>query len=64
MAPRGGVTEIGEGILTVLAQVAAQEIGIRPQDVTIGEWHLQSGSVEVNLDDVPLPAAVDSLQFA
>ena len=32
-----GVTEIGEGILTVLAQVAAQEIGIRPQDVTIGD---------------------------
>jgi CO/xanthine dehydrogenase Mo-binding subunit len=32
-----GVTEIGEGILTVLAQVAADEIGIRPQDVTIGD---------------------------
>src|SRR5262250_1702424 len=32
-----GVTEIGEGILTVLAQIAAQEIGIRPQDVTIGD---------------------------
>jgi len=32
-----GVTEIGEGILTVLAQVAAHEIGIRPQDVTIGD---------------------------
>ena len=32
-----GVTEIGEGILTVLAQIAAHEIGIRPQDVTIGD---------------------------
>lgn len=32
-----GVTEIGEGILTVLAQIAAQEIGIRPEDVTIGD---------------------------
>ena len=32
-----GVTEIGEGILTVLAQVAAEELGIRPQDVTIGD---------------------------
>ena len=32
-----GVTEIGEGILTVLAQIAAQEIGIRPCDVTIGD---------------------------
>ena len=32
-----GVTEIGEGILTVLAQIAAQEIGIKPQDVTIGD---------------------------
>lgn len=32
-----GVTEIGEGILTVLAQIAAQELGIRPQDVTIGD---------------------------
>jgi len=32
-----GVTEIGEGILTVLAQVAAEEIGIRPEDVTIGD---------------------------
>lgn len=32
-----GVTEIGEGILTVLAQVAAQELGIRPEDVTIGD---------------------------
>ena len=32
-----GVTEIGEGILTVLAQIAAQEVGIRPEDVTIGD---------------------------
>jgi CO/xanthine dehydrogenase Mo-binding subunit len=32
-----GVTEIGEGILTVLAQIAAQEIGVRPEDVTIGD---------------------------
>ncbi|WJR76671.1 molybdopterin cofactor-binding domain-containing protein [Bradyrhizobium sp. NP1] len=32
-----GVTEIGEGILTVLAQIAAEEIGVRPQDVVIGD---------------------------
>lgn len=32
-----GVTEIGEGILTVLAQVAAEECGVRPEDVTIGD---------------------------
>jgi CO/xanthine dehydrogenase Mo-binding subunit len=32
-----GVTEIGEGILTVLAQIAAEEIGVRPADVTIGD---------------------------
>ena len=32
-----GVTEIGEGILTVLAQIAADELGIKPQDVTIGD---------------------------
>ncbi len=32
-----GVTEIGEGILTVLAQIAAQELGIRPDQVTIGD---------------------------
>lgn len=32
-----GVTEIGEGILTVLAQVAAEELGIRPEQVTIGD---------------------------
>jgi CO/xanthine dehydrogenase Mo-binding subunit len=32
-----GVTEIGEGILTVLAQIAAEELGIRPEQVTIGD---------------------------
>jgi CO/xanthine dehydrogenase Mo-binding subunit len=32
-----GVTEIGEGILTVLAQIAAEEFGVRPQDVVIGD---------------------------
>ncbi|MDE0113848.1 MAG: molybdopterin-dependent oxidoreductase [Albidovulum sp.] len=32
-----GVTEIGEGILTLLAQIAADELGVRPQDVTIGD---------------------------
>ncbi len=32
-----GVTEIGEGILTVLAQIAADELGVRPEDVTIGD---------------------------
>jgi len=32
-----GVTEIGEGILTVLAQIAADEMGIKPQDITIGD---------------------------
>jgi CO/xanthine dehydrogenase Mo-binding subunit len=32
-----GVTEIGEGILTVLAQIAAEELGIRPEDITIGD---------------------------
>lgn len=32
-----GVTEIGEGILTVLAQIAADELGIRPEDVTLGD---------------------------
>jgi len=32
-----GVTEIGEGILTVLAQIAAEETGVRPEDVTIGD---------------------------
>src|ERR1700732_5599334 len=32
-----GVTEIGEGILTVLAQIAAEEIGVLPDDVVIGD---------------------------
>jgi CO/xanthine dehydrogenase Mo-binding subunit len=32
-----GVTEIGEGILTVLAQIAAEEVGVKPADVTIGD---------------------------
>ncbi len=32
-----GVTEIGEGILTVLAQIAAEEIGVRPEAVVIGD---------------------------
>jgi CO/xanthine dehydrogenase Mo-binding subunit len=32
-----GVTEIGEGILTALAQIAAEELGVRPQDVTLGD---------------------------
>lgn len=32
-----GVHEIGEGILTVLAQVAAEELGIRPEDVILGD---------------------------
>ena len=32
-----GVTEIGEGILTLLAQVAADELGIKPSEVTIGD---------------------------
>jgi len=32
-----GVTEIGEGILTLLAQVAAEEMGIKPEDITIGD---------------------------
>jgi len=32
-----GVTEIGEGILTLLAQVAADELGIKPSQVTIGD---------------------------
>jgi CO/xanthine dehydrogenase Mo-binding subunit/aerobic-type carbon monoxide dehydrogenase small subunit (CoxS/CutS family) len=32
-----GVTEIGEGILTVLAQVAADELGVRPEDITLGD---------------------------
>ena len=32
-----GVTEIGEGILTALAQIAAAELGLRPEDVTLGD---------------------------
>lgn len=32
-----GVTEIGEGILTVLSQIAAEELGVRPDDVTLGD---------------------------
>ncbi|MGE0563527.1 MAG: xanthine dehydrogenase family protein molybdopterin-binding subunit [Pseudolabrys sp.] len=32
-----GVTEIGEGILTVLAQIAAHEMGLKPDDVVIGD---------------------------
>ncbi len=32
-----GVTEIGEGILTVLAQIAAQEMGVKPEHVVIGD---------------------------
>jgi CO/xanthine dehydrogenase Mo-binding subunit len=32
-----GVTEIGEGILTVLAQIAAEEMGVKPEHVVIGD---------------------------
>src|ERR1700750_2771612 len=32
-----GVTEIGEGILTVLAQIAAEEIGGKPQNAVVGD---------------------------
>jgi aldehyde oxidoreductase len=32
-----GVTEIGEGILTVLTQIAADELGVYPEDVVIGD---------------------------
>lgn len=32
-----GVTEIGEGILTVLAQIAAHEMGLKPEDIVIGD---------------------------
>ena len=32
-----GVTEIGEGILTVVAQIAAHEMGVKPEDVVIGD---------------------------
>jgi CO/xanthine dehydrogenase Mo-binding subunit len=32
-----GVTEIGEGILTGLCQIAAQEMGVRPEDIVLGD---------------------------
>jgi CO/xanthine dehydrogenase Mo-binding subunit/aerobic-type carbon monoxide dehydrogenase small subunit (CoxS/CutS family) len=32
-----GVTEIGAGILTVVAQVAAHEVGVKPEDVVVGD---------------------------
>ena len=32
-----GVTEIGEGILTVLAQIAAHEMGVKAEHVVIGD---------------------------
>ena len=32
-----GVSEIGEGILTVLTQIAADELGMYPEDITIGD---------------------------
>lgn len=32
-----GVTEIGEGILTGLAQIAAEEMGVRPEDIVFGD---------------------------
>ena len=32
-----GVTEIGENIFNVLAQVAADELGVKPENVMIGE---------------------------
>lgn len=32
-----GVTEIGEGILTVLCQIAAEEMGVHPEGVTLGD---------------------------
>ena len=34
-----GVTEIGAGILTVVAQIAAHEIGVKPEEVVMGERH-------------------------
>jgi CO/xanthine dehydrogenase Mo-binding subunit len=32
-----GVAEVGAGILTVVAQIAAHEIGVKPEDVVIGD---------------------------
>ena len=32
-----GVTVIGEGVLTGLCQIAAQEMGVRPQDIVLGD---------------------------
>ena len=32
-----GVTEIGEGVLTGLCQIAAQEMGVRPDDIVLGD---------------------------
>jgi CO/xanthine dehydrogenase Mo-binding subunit len=32
-----GVTEIGEGVLTGLCQIAAQEMGVRPQDIVLAD---------------------------
>ena len=32
-----GVTEIGEGVLTGLCQIAAEEMGVRPQDIVLGD---------------------------
>lgn len=32
-----GVTEIGEGILTVLSQITAEVLGMYPENVTIGD---------------------------
>ena len=37
MDQAGAWAEIGEGILTVLAQVAAQELGVKPEQITIGD---------------------------
>ena len=37
-----GVTEIGEGILTVLAQIAAHEMGVKPEHVVIGDRYRTS----------------------
>lgn len=32
-----GVTEIGEGVLTGLAQIAAQEMGVHPENIVLGD---------------------------